>query len=61
MKDKPTPLIEFKNITVIKGGYNKIIDSVSVTIHEGENVAILGPNGAGKSSFIKTITRDYYP
>ena len=61
MKDKPTPLIEFKNITVIKGGYNKIIDSVSVTIHDGENVALLGPNGAGKSSFIKTITRDYYP
>jgi len=61
MKDKPIPLIQFKNITVIKGNYQKIIDAVSVTIHEGENVAILGPNGAGKSSFIKTITREYYP
>ena len=57
----PTPLIEFRNISVIKGGYQKIIDSVSVKIHEGENVAILGPNGAGKSSLIKTITREYYP
>jgi iron complex transport system ATP-binding protein len=61
MKGKPKPLIQFKNITVIKGNYQKIIDAVSVTIHEGENIAILGPNGAGKSSFIKVITRDYYP
>ncbi len=61
MTIKPTPLIEFRNISVIRGNYQKIIDSVSATIYEGENVAILGPNGAGKSSFIKTITREYYP
>jgi len=61
MKSKQIPLIQFKNITIFKGNYQKIIDAVSVTIHEGENVAILGPNGAGKTSFIKTITREYYP
>jgi len=55
-----TPLLEFKNITVIKGN-KKVLDSLSVTIREGENVAILGPNGAGKSSFIQTITREIYP
>jgi iron complex transport system ATP-binding protein len=54
------PLLEFENITVIKGN-TRVLDSVSVTIHEGENVAILGPNGAGKSSLIKTINREYYP
>jgi iron complex transport system ATP-binding protein len=54
------PLLEFKNVTVIKGS-TRVLDSVSVTIGEGENVAILGPNGAGKSSFIKTINREYYP
>jgi ABC-type molybdenum transport system, ATPase component/photorepair protein PhrA len=54
------PLLEFKNISVVKGG-KKVLDSVSVTIGEGENIAILGPNGAGKSSFIKTVTREYYP
>jgi len=53
-------LLEFKNITVVRG-HKKILDSLSVTIHAGENIAILGPNGAGKSSFIKTITREYYP
>ena len=38
------PLLEFKNITVIKGA-TKVLDRVSLTIAEGENVAILGPNG----------------
>jgi iron complex transport system ATP-binding protein len=54
------PLIEFDNITVFRGD-KKVLDSLSVTISEGENIAILGPNGAGKSSFIKTITREFYP
>lgn len=57
---KNIPLLEFKNITVMNGN-NKVLDSLSLTVQEGENIAILGPNGAGKSSFIKTITRDCYP
>jgi len=54
------PLLEFNNITVLKGD-NKVLDSLSLRIYEGEDIAILGPNGAGKSSLIKTITREYYP
>jgi iron complex transport system ATP-binding protein len=54
------PLLEFENVTIIKGD-KKVLDAVSVMIHDGENIAILGPNGAGKSSFIKAITREYYP
>jgi iron complex transport system ATP-binding protein len=38
-----------------------VLDSISLKIYETENVVILGPNGAGKSSFIKLITREYYP
>ena len=60
MKKSQPPLLEFRNITVVKGDKN-VLDSVSLTIHEGENVAILGPNGSGKSSFIKTLMREYYP
>jgi iron complex transport system ATP-binding protein len=60
--NKTHPLLEFSNVTVVKGAeQKKVLDSVSLTIHAGENVAILGPNGAGKSSLIKTITREYYP
>jgi iron complex transport system ATP-binding protein len=55
-----SPLLEFGNVTVFCGP-KKVLDSLSITIHEGENLAILGPNGAGKSSFIRTILRESYP
>lgn len=61
MNPKTTPLLQFKNVTIIKGNYKKILDGITVTIHDGDNIAILGPNGAGKSTFIKTITREHYP
>jgi iron complex transport system ATP-binding protein len=54
------PLIEFKNVTIVRGGC-RVIDAATLSIREGENVAILGPNGAGKSSLVKAITREYYP
>ena len=54
------PLLEFENVTVIKGDKN-VLESLTVTIREGEHIAILGPNGAGKSSFIKAMNREYYP
>ena len=56
----PAPLIEFDRVTVWQGG-KKALDSLSVSIAEGENVAILGPNGAGKSTFVKAVTRELYP
>jgi iron complex transport system ATP-binding protein len=52
--------LEYANVTVFHGE-KKVLDSLAVTLRQGENVAILGPNGAGKSSFIKTITREFYP
>jgi iron complex transport system ATP-binding protein len=56
----PFPLLEYSNVTVFCGE-KKVLDSLSITIREGENIAILGPNGAGKSSFIKTVLREFYP
>lgn len=53
-------VIEIINASVKREGKN-ILENVSLTIREGENVAIIGPNGAGKSSIIKLITREYYP
>ncbi|KDE56075.1 ABC transporter ATP-binding protein [Methanoculleus sp. MH98A] len=54
------PLVEFRNVSVVRDGH-RLLDSVSLTIREGEHIAILGPNGAGKSSLIRAITREYYP
>jgi len=58
-EDRPA-FLEFDNVSVFNGE-KKVLDSLSVTLRQGENVAILGPNGAGKSSFIRTITREFYP
>lgn len=59
-KPRTPPLLEFKYVTVINGDKN-VLESISVSIDEGEHIAILGPNGAGKSSFIKAVNREYYP
>ncbi len=54
------PLIEFRNVTVRRGGRD-VLDSVDLSIAQGENVAILGPNGSGKSTLMKLISRELYP
>ena len=54
------PLVEFKDVTVIRGNV-RALDSLSLTLYEGENAVILGPNGAGKSTLVKAITRECYP
>ena len=54
------PLLEFQNVNVWLGT-QQVLHSLSITLGEGENIAILGPNGAGKSSFIKTVVRELYP
>lgn len=59
-RHKKCPLLEFSGITVYNGE-KKVLDSLSITIRETENIAILGPNGAGKSTFIKTLLRERYP
>jgi len=56
----PPPLLEFQNVSVVRDG-RTLLDAVSLTVREGEHIAILGPNGAGKSSLVRTITREYYP
>ena len=47
-------LLSLKNIHVHYGGV-KALDGASVSIDEGEVVALMGPNGAGKSTILKTI------
>jgi iron complex transport system ATP-binding protein len=54
------PLIELENVTV-RRDERVALDGVTLTIGQGEHVAILGPNGCGKSTLIKLISRDLYP
>src|SRR5437764_703924 len=54
------PLIELQNVTVQRGD-NLVLNDVTLSIAQGEHVAILGPNGSGKSTLIKLIARELYP
>jgi iron complex transport system ATP-binding protein len=54
------PLLDFQNVT-IKRGRRVVLDGITLSIAQGEHIAILGPNGSGKSSLIKLISRDLYP
>jgi iron complex transport system ATP-binding protein len=55
-----TPLIEFHNVTVQRGE-SLVLDGLTLSIAQGEHVAILGPNGSGKSTLIKLVSRELYP
>ena len=55
-----TPLIELDNVTV-RRDERIALDGVSLSITQGEHVAIIGPNGCGKSTLIKLISRELYP
>ena len=54
------PLIDFQNVTVQRGD-RLVLDGVTLSIAQGEHIAILGPNGSGKSTLIKLISRELYP
>lgn len=54
------PILELDAATVIKGD-RAVIDSMSLTIDEGQHTAILGPNGAGKSVLLRLLTHQERP
>lgn len=48
--------LDVHHLTVKLGG-RMVVDDISLSVEEGETVALIGPNGAGKSVLVKAILR----
>ena len=54
-KDKHTVGLTVKNISFAYGDGLQVLDSVSLSIAEGEKVALVGASGGGKSTLVQII------
>ena len=54
------PLIEIRDATIWRGE-TRVFESLTLTVDQGEHVAVLGPNGSGKSTLLMAIARELYP
>ncbi len=52
--------LDLAHVNVVRGG-RAVLHDVSLSIAEGEQIALLGPNGCGKSTLLKTISCELYP
>ncbi|MBV9396089.1 MAG: ATP-binding cassette domain-containing protein, partial [Methylobacteriaceae bacterium] len=48
-------VLAIKNLSAGYGGLN-VLNDISMSVREGETIAVLGPNGAGKSTLMKALS-----
>lgn len=55
-------IIEFRNVSFkYPGSDTYALKNINISIGFNEKLCIVGPNGSGKSTFVKLLTRLYYP
>ncbi len=54
-------IIETKDLTKVYGGKIRAVDSLNISIEEGEVYGLLGPNGAGKTTTINMLVTRIAP
>ena len=60
VEKKAPACLELINVGKSFGGL-RAIDNVSLTVQQGERLAIIGPNGAGKTTLFNMISGEFYP
>jgi subfamily B ATP-binding cassette protein MsbA len=58
--DSDVKEVAYKHVTLQYENYN-ILDDVSLTINQGEHIALVGDSGGGKSTFMNMLLRFYDP
>ena len=53
--------IEFENVDFYYESDSPVLSSFSLTVQEGETIALVGPTGGGKSTIVNLICRFYEP
>ncbi|NLZ88248.1 MAG: ABC transporter ATP-binding protein [Clostridiales bacterium] len=53
--------IEFDNVSFSYDGTQEVLDGLSLTIQQGQTVALLGATGSGKSTLVHLLQRLYEP
>ncbi|MGW5705248.1 ABC transporter ATP-binding protein [Amycolatopsis japonica] len=48
--------LEFESAAFTRGG-RAVLDGLSLTVHEGQKLALVGPSGAGKSTVLQLLAR----
>lgn len=54
------PVLDIQHAMVYRGD-TPVFTDFSLSLQEGEHIAILGPNGAGKSTFLKLLSGEVHP
>jgi branched-chain amino acid transport system ATP-binding protein len=56
----PEPILQIEDLSLSFGGVRSL-HAVSMSVREGELLALIGPNGAGKTSLLNSINGFYHP